>query len=130
MCRVLTPISVAASWATGQLTARADRGCYCHSIAALCRRMDVRLFITVGQHDQLRRPIEAIPQDARTLTPWWMNCAADVAEAECAPFRSEPDAVTVGLIVRKVKLKPTPGSRYYSPATVITPLLPNARAIA
>ena len=38
-----------------------------------------------------------------------MEGGADVAETECTPFKSEPDAVPVRLIVRRVK--PTPGSQ-------------------
>ena len=38
-----------------------------------------------------------------------MDGAADVAETTCTPFQSEPDAVPVRLIVRRVK--PTPGSQ-------------------
>ena len=38
-----------------------------------------------------------------------MDGAADVAEAEYTPFRSEPGAAPVRLIVRRVK--PTPGSQ-------------------
>ena len=38
-----------------------------------------------------------------------MDGAADVAETEYTPFGSEPDAVPVRLIVRRVK--PTPGSQ-------------------
>ena len=48
--------------ATGQLTVRADSGFYTHSIVALCRRMKIRFSITVRQHTQLRRLIEAIPE--------------------------------------------------------------------
>ena len=38
-----------------------------------------------------------------------MESAADVAETNYIPFASEPDAVPVRLVVRRVK--PTPGSR-------------------
>ena len=38
--------------------------------------------------------------------PYWMEGAADVAETTCTPFRTEPDAAPVRLIVRRVK--PTP----------------------
>ena len=61
------------------------------------------------QHAQLRKLIEAIPEDAWRPIPYWMDGAADVAEAEYTPFRSEPDAAPVRLIVRRVK--PTPGSQ-------------------
>ena len=95
--------------ATGPLTVRADSGFYTHAMVALCRRLDVRYSITVRQHAQLRHLIEAIPEKNWTPIPYWMEGAADVAEAEYTPFRSEPDAATVRLIVRRVK--PTPGSQ-------------------
>ena len=95
--------------ATGPLTVRADSGFYTHALVAVCRQMDVRYSITVRQHAQLRHLIEAIPEKNWTPIPYWMEGAADVAEAEYTPFRSEPDAATVRLIVRRVK--PTPGSQ-------------------
>ena len=95
--------------ATGQLTVRADSGLYTHAVAAVCRRMKVRFSITVRQHAQLRRLIEAIPEEGWTSIPYWMAGAADVAEAEYTPFRSQPGAAPVRLIVRRVK--PTPGSQ-------------------
>ena len=95
--------------ATVQLTMRADSGFYTHSIVALCRRMKVRFSITVRQRQSLRNLIEAIPEDAWTPIPYWMEGAADVAEAEYTPFRNESDATPVRLIVRRVK--PTPSSQ-------------------
>ena len=53
--------------------------------------------------------IEAIPEDAWTPIPYWMDGAADVAETTCTPFQAEADAAPVRLIVRRVK--PTPGSQ-------------------
>ena len=95
--------------ARGQLTVRADSGFYTNSIVALCRKMKVRFSITVRQHAQLRKLIEAIPDAEWRPIPYWMDGAADVAEAEYTPFRSEPDAAPVRLIVRRVK--PAPGSQ-------------------
>ena len=95
--------------ATGQLTVRADSGFYTHSIVALCRKMKVRFSITVRQHQSLRHLIEAIPEAEWTPIPYWMDGAADVAEAEYTPFQSEPGAVPVRLIVRRVR--PTPGTQ-------------------
>ena len=69
------------------------------------------------QHKSLRNLIEAIPQDAWTPIPYWMDGAADVAETTCTPFQSEPDAALVRLIVRRVK--PTPGSQLALVATYI-----------
>ena len=95
--------------ATGPLTVRADSGFYTHAIVAVCRRMDVRFSITIRQHQSLRNLIEAISEEAWTPIPYWMDGAADVAETEYTPFGSEPDAVPVRLIVRRVQ--PTPGSQ-------------------
>ena len=61
------------------------------------------------QHQSLRNLIEAIPEGEWTPIPYWMERAADVAETQYTPFASEPDAVPVRLIVRRVK--PTPGSQ-------------------
>ena len=95
--------------ATGQLTVRADRGFYNHDIVAACRDKSVRYSITVRQHQSVRNIIEAVPEADWTPIPYWMEGAADVAETEYTPFGSEPDAVPVRLIVRRVK--PTPGSQ-------------------
>ena len=57
----------------------------------------------------LRDLIEAIPEENWTPIPYWMDGTADVAETTCTPFRTEPDAAPVRLIVRRVK--PTPGSQ-------------------
>ena len=95
--------------ASGQLTLRADSGFYTHSVVSACRRMDVRFSITIRQHKSLRNLIEAIPEDAWTPIPYWMDGAADVAETAYTPFQSEPGAAPVRLIVRRVK--PAPGSQ-------------------
>ena len=95
--------------ANGRLTLRADSGFYTHGVVSVCRKMDVRFSITIRQHKSLRNLIEAIPEDAWTPIPYWMDGAADVAETTCTPFQSEPDAAPVRLIVRH--LKPTPGSQ-------------------
>ena len=95
--------------ATGPLTVRADSGFYNHAIVAVCRDKGVRFSITVRQHQSVRNIIEAIPEADWTPIPYWMKGADDVAETEYTPFGSEPDAVPVRLIVRRVK--PTPGSQ-------------------
>ncbi len=76
--------------ASGQLTMRADSGFYAHAVVAVCRRMDVRFSITIRQHKSLHNLIEAIPEDAWTPIPYWMDGAADVAETTYTPFQSEP----------------------------------------
>ena len=95
--------------AKGQLTVRADSGFYTHSVAAVCRKVKVRFSITVRQHQTLRNLIEAIPESDWRPIPYWMEGAADVAETTYTPFQSEPYALPVRLIVRRVK--PTPGTQ-------------------
>ena len=95
--------------ATGQLTMRADSGFYAHAVVAACRATDVRFSITVREHRGIRRLIEAIPDDAWTPIPYWLDGGADVAETTYTPFADHPDARPVRLIVRRVK--PTPGSQ-------------------
>ena len=95
--------------AQGQLTVRTDSGFYTHGMISVCRKMDVRFSVTIRQHKSLRNLIEAIPEDAWTPIPYWMDGAADVAETAYTPFQSEPDAAPVRLIVRRVK--PAPGSQ-------------------
>ena len=95
--------------ASGQLTMRADSGFYTHAVVSACRETNVRFSITIRQHKSLRNLIEAIPEDAWTPIPYWMDGAADVAETTYTPFQSGPDAAPVRLIVRRVK--PTPGSQ-------------------
>ncbi len=95
--------------ASGQLTVRADSGFYAHAVVAVCRKLGVRFSITVRQHRSVRRLIEAIPDDAWTPIPYWIDGGADVAETTYTPFVDQSDAVPVRLIVRRVK--PTPGSQ-------------------
>ena len=95
--------------ATGQLTLRADSGFYTHAVVAVCRKLKVRFSITIRQRQSLRNLIEAIPRGGRRPIPDWKEGAADVAEMVYTPFRSEPGAAPVRLIVRRVK--PTPGSQ-------------------
>ena len=95
--------------AKGKLTVRADSGFYTHGVVSVCRKQKVRFSITIRQRASLRNLIEAIPEDAWTPIPYWMEGAADVAEAEYTPFRSKPGTAPVQLIVRRVM--PTPGSQ-------------------
>ena len=95
--------------AQGQLTVRADSGFYNHDIVAACRKTKVRFSVTIRQQPSVRNLIEAIPETEWTPIPYWMEDAADVAETIYTPFASEPDAVPVRLIVRRVK--PTPNSQ-------------------
>ena len=88
---------------------RADSGFYAAAVVAVCRTLGVRFSITVRQHASIRRLIEAIPDDAWTPIPYWIDGGADVAETTYTPFATEQDAAPVRLIVRRVR--PTPGSQ-------------------
>jgi len=100
---------VRSAGATGELTMRADSGFYAHAVVAVCRAMRVRFSITIRQQVPVRRLIEAIPEEAWTPIPYWLEGGADVAETRYTPFASEKNATPVRLIVRRVK--PTPGSQ-------------------
>ena len=65
--------------ARGQLTVRADSGFYTHGVVSVCRKMDVRFSITILQHAQLRRLIEAIPETDWRPIPLYLELV-DVAE--------------------------------------------------
>ena len=95
--------------ARGRLTLRADSGFYTHGVVSVCRKTKVRFSITIRQRASLRNLIEAIPEDAWTPIPYWMDGVADVAETAYTPFGSRPYAAPVRLIVRRVK--PAPGSQ-------------------
>ena len=95
--------------AKGQLTVRADSGFYNHAVVQVCRKTDVRFSITVRLRQNLRNLIEAIPKADWRPIPYLMEGAADSAETVYTPFRTEPGAAPVRLIVRRVR--PTPGSQ-------------------
>ena len=95
--------------ATGQLTVRADGGFYTHDIVKVCGDKGVRYSITARQHTRLRNQIEAISEENWIPIPYGVEGAADVAEMQYTPLSSEPDALPVRLIVRRVK--PMPGSQ-------------------
>ena len=78
-------------------------------MVSACRKLKVRCSITVRRHQNLRRVIEAIPEEDWRPIPYWMEGAADVAETVYTPFQSEPGAAPVRLIARRVR--PTPGSQ-------------------
>ena len=63
------------------------------------RGADVSAARGPGQHARLRNLIEAIPEADWTSIPYRLDGAADVAETTYTPFKSEPDAVPVRLIV-------------------------------
>jgi len=100
---------VRSAGATGELTMRADSGFYAHGVVKVCRALKVRFSVTIRQHRSVRALIEAIPDNAWTPIPYWLDGGADVAETTYVPFADQPDARPVRLIVRRVR--PTPGSQ-------------------
>jgi hypothetical protein len=104
-----TVTRVRSAGATGVLTVRADSGFYAHEVVTVCRSQKVRFSITLRMSPVTRRLIEAIPDEAWTPIPYWLDSGADVAETVYTPFALTKDAAPVRLIVRRVK--PTPGSQ-------------------
>ena len=95
--------------ATGPLTLRADSSFYYHDIVAVCRKLGVRFSITTRRRQSVHNTLRPVPRQTGGPSRTGMEGAADVAEITYTPFQSEPDAVPVRLIVRRVK--PTPGSQ-------------------
>jgi hypothetical protein len=98
---------VRAAGASGLLTLRADSGFYNRTVVAVCQRHQVRFSITVKGNKAVRRAIAAIPDDAWTPIPYWLEDGADVAETSYRPFGKQ--GTLTRLIVRRVR--PTPGSQ-------------------
>jgi hypothetical protein len=98
---------VRAAGATGPLVLRADSGFYARAVVAACQRHGVRFSITVKGNKAVRKAIAAIPADAWTPIPYWLEDGADVAETTYRPFGKQ--GTPVRLIVRRVR--PTPGSQ-------------------
>ena len=71
---------------------RADSGFYNHAVVAACRALDVRFSVTIRQQPNVRRLIEAIPQEDWTPIPYWLPGGAAVAETTYTPFRHTADA--------------------------------------
>jgi hypothetical protein len=94
--------------ATGALTLRADSGFYAGSVVSACRRHNVAFSITARKNKAIQRAIDAIPQDAWTPIPYWLDGGADVAETTYTAFTGR-HKTTCRLIVRRVR--PTPGSQ-------------------
>ena len=88
---------------------RADSGFYAAEVVAVCRKTNVRFSITLRMYGTMRTRIAAIPEEAWTPIPYWIDGGADVAEITYIPFADRRDAKPVRLIVRRVK--PTPGSQ-------------------
>lgn len=94
--------------ATGPLTVRADSAFYSKSLLWALRKADVRFSVTVRMNKSIRAAIDAIPDEAWTPIPYWLEGGADVAEVAYTCF-SGRHKLDVRLIVRRVR--PTPGSQ-------------------
>jgi hypothetical protein len=99
--------------ATGPLTVRADAAFYSRAMISTAGKFGVRFSITARQDKRVRAAIEAIPETAWVLIPYWSSTpevsGADVAEVPYTAFAGTRDAVEVRLVVRRIR--PTPGSQ-------------------
>ena len=66
--------------ANGRLTLRGDSGFYTDGVVSVCRKMDVRYSITIRQNKTLRNLIEAIPEDAWTPIPLYLDLYLDFGD--------------------------------------------------
>lgn len=94
--------------ATGELTVRADSAFYSRAMLWACRQAGVRFSVTVRMNTSVRAAIDALPDDAWTPIPYWLDGGADVAEVAYRAFCGR-HKLDVRLIVRRVR--PTPGSQ-------------------
>ena len=91
---------------------RADSAFYSRAFIDACRRANARFSVTVRQDTAVKKAIAAIPADAWTPIPYWLDGGADVAETTYT-FAGTKHAVDVRLIVRPpVRHDPIP----YAPA--------------
>jgi hypothetical protein len=101
---------IRAAGATGKLTFRADAAFYSRAFVTACQDHDVAFSVTVkSKITAIRRAIDQIPDDAWVAIPYWLDGGADVAETSYTAFKDTKDAVTLRLVVRRVR--PTPGSQ-------------------
>ena len=61
-------------------------------MVSACRKLKVSCSITVRRHQNLRRVIEAIPEEDWRPIPYWTEGAADVAETA---YRACPNKLGV-----------------------------------
>src|SRR5665811_2316110 len=100
---------VRSAGARGTLTLRADSGFYAGAVVSACRRAEVAFSVTARKNTAIRKAIDAIPDDAWTPIPYWLDGGADVAETTYTAFAGTRHEVTARLLVRRVR--PTPGSQ-------------------
>ncbi len=95
------------------MTLRADSAFYSKAVLTTAAKFDVRFSITARQDQRVRAAIEAIEESAWTPIPYWLSSpevsGADVAETGYTAFAGTKHAISVRLIVRRVR--PTPGSQ-------------------
>jgi hypothetical protein len=95
--------------ARGGLTLRADSGFYAGAVVSACRRAGVAFSITARKDRKIQAAIDAIPDQAWTPIPYWIDGGADVAETTYTAFAGSKHELTCRLLVRRVR--PTPGSQ-------------------
>jgi DDE family transposase len=95
--------------ARGALTLRADSGFYTGAVVSACRRSGVAFSITARKNTSILRAVAALPEQAWTPIPYWIDGGADVAETTYTAFAGTKHEVTARLLVRRVR--PTPGSQ-------------------
>ena len=91
-----------------EIVVRADSGFYAEKVVAACHAHDARFSISVRLQKSHHQHIAAIPEEAWTPIPYWLEGAADVAEVPYQPFGKKR---TYRMIVRRVA--PTPGSQLW-----------------
>jgi hypothetical protein len=89
-----------------EIVVRADSGFYAEKVVAACRAHGARFSISVRMQKGHHQRIAAIPEEAWTPIPYWLEGAADVAEIPYQPFGKKQ---TYRMIVRRVA--PTPGTQ-------------------
>src|SRR3954453_4802809 len=105
--------------ATGPLTVLADSGFYCQAVLLTARKFDVRFSVTVKHNRRIRAAIAAIDEDAWTPIPYWLSSpevsGADIAETAYTCFAGTKQALTVRLVVRRVRAPPRPPLGLFTP---------------
>ena len=84
------------SGARGQLTVRADRGCYAHAIVAVCREMDVRYSITICQHKAYGISLRPYPRRTGRLYPTGWTAPPRWPRPPTPPSRARPTPCRCG----------------------------------
>ena len=69
------------------LTVRADSAFYSRAFVRACRDHDVRFSVTAKLSTVVRAASAAIPDDAWTPIPYWLEGGADVAETTYTAFK-------------------------------------------